>query len=60
MPVSNRRRRPTTSSQSALALESLESRLAMSATADTAPESVTISTGSLPTLLPQIEVSHFG
>ena len=32
----------------------------MSATADTTPEPITVSTGSLPTLLPQIEVSHFG
>ena len=32
----------------------------MSATADSDPTSVTIQTGSLPTLLPTIEVSHFG
>ena len=32
----------------------------MSATADPDPASVTIQTGSLPTLLPTIEVSHFG
>ena len=43
-------------SGSPLTLETLEPRLALSATAD----SVTVSSGSLPTLLPQIEVSHFG